>query len=108
MVQLTETLQTLFPLIPIETEQVGKGEFEGAAAKWEFTFHHIGHYLLYNLLFLFVFPPCPAKLVTSIYTKGSGGSQPAEPGISVKQSIACKPDIYTVSMYGIDSVWQKL
>lgn len=58
-----------------------------------------------TLIIYVCFSPALVQLVTSIYAESSGGSQPAEPGVSVKHSFASK--LYTVNIYWFNLTQQK-
>lgn len=83
-----ETLQTIFPQIPIETEQVGKGDFICTLiimCTW--------------IIYVCLSPPL-VQLATGIHAESSGGSHPSEPGVSVKHSFAGKH-------YSLNTYWFK-
>ena len=81
-----ETLQTIFPQIPIETEQVGKG-----------VFIYMLIIICTWIIYVCLSPPL-VQLATGIHTESSGGSLPSEPGVSVKHS-------FTGKHYSLNTHW---
>lgn len=82
-----ETLQTLFPQIPLETDQV--------RSRWFLRLSHPDDCRPHEMCRLDLL--CSVQLAAGVRAESTGGSQPAEPGVSVEQSFTRKdraPDTF--------------